>query len=46
VTPGRAAAVVFVGAHGRVALFHSVLNRTGAELVEPFVDELVSLVFT
>ena len=45
VTPGRAAAVVFVGAHGRVALFHSVLNRTGAELVEPFVDELVSLVF-
>ncbi|MEV4056077.1 TetR/AcrR family transcriptional regulator [Amycolatopsis sp. NPDC049688] len=45
VTPGRAAAVVFVGAHGRVALFHSALNRTGAELVEPFVDELVSLVF-
>ena len=45
VTPGRAAAMVFVGAHGRVALFHSVLNRTGAELVEPFVDELVSLVF-
>jgi AcrR family transcriptional regulator len=45
VTPGRAAAVVFVGAHGRVALFHSVLNRTGAELVEPFVDELISLVF-
>ena len=45
VTPGRAAAVVFVGAQGRVALFHSVLNRTGAELVEPFVDELISLVF-
>ncbi|RSD16619.1 TetR/AcrR family transcriptional regulator [Amycolatopsis eburnea] len=45
VTPGRAAAVVFVGAHGRVALFHSALHRTGAELVEPFVDELVSLVF-
>ena len=38
-------AVVFVGAHGRVALFHSVLNRTGPELVEPFVDELISLVF-
>lgn len=45
VSPGRAAAVVFVGAHGRVALFHSVLHRTGAELVEPFVDELLSLVF-
>jgi AcrR family transcriptional regulator len=45
VTPGRAAAMVFVGAHGRVALFHSVLNRTGADLVEPFVDDLVSLVF-
>lgn len=46
VSPERAAAVVFVGAHGRVALFHTVLDRRGPELIEPFMDELVSLVFT
>ncbi len=45
VSPERAAAVVFVGAHGRVALFHTVLERRGVELIEPFMDELVSLVF-
>ena len=45
VSPERAAAVVFVGAHGRVALFHTVLDRRGVELIEPFMDELVGLVF-
>jgi AcrR family transcriptional regulator len=41
----RAAVIVFVGAHGRVALLHNSPSEQGAREVEPFVDELVSLVF-
>ena len=41
----RAAVLVFVGAHGRVALLHSNPRERGADLVGPFVDELVELVF-
>jgi AcrR family transcriptional regulator len=40
----RAAVVVFVGAHGRVALLHSNPGERNAQHVRPFVDELVSLV--
>lgn len=41
----RAAVMVFVGAHGRVALWHADADAVGAELIVPFVDELISLVF-
>jgi AcrR family transcriptional regulator len=41
----RAAVMVFVGAHGRVALLHSNPSEHGAQALRPFVDELVSLVF-
>jgi AcrR family transcriptional regulator len=41
----RAAVMVFVGAHGRVALWHADPDEVGAELIAPFVDELISLVF-
>ena len=41
----RAGVIAFVGAHGRVALFHNSPSRGGADSVLPFVDELVSLVF-
>ncbi|HEX3784363.1 MAG TPA: TetR/AcrR family transcriptional regulator [Pseudonocardiaceae bacterium] len=44
--PARKAAImVFVGAHGRVALWHSSPDEAGAEEIVPFVDELISLVF-
>ena len=41
----RAGVIAFVGAHGRVALFHNSPRRATADTVLPFVDELVSLVF-
>ncbi|HWD00894.1 MAG TPA: TetR/AcrR family transcriptional regulator [Amycolatopsis sp.] len=42
----RAGVIAFVGAHGRVALFHTSPARGGgAGSVVPFVDELVALVF-
>ncbi|GAA5167274.1 MULTISPECIES: TetR/AcrR family transcriptional regulator [Amycolatopsis] len=41
----RAAVIVFVGAHGRVALLHSNPGGPGAPAVRSFVDELVALVF-
>ncbi|MEV4601784.1 TetR/AcrR family transcriptional regulator [Amycolatopsis sp. NPDC049253] len=41
----RAGVIAFVGAHGRVALFHNSPARGGADSVMPFVDELISLVF-
>jgi AcrR family transcriptional regulator len=40
----RAAVMVFVGAHGRVALYHSDPGAGGADSVLPFVDELISVV--
>ena len=40
----RAAVVVFVGAHGRVALYHSNPDEGGAGRIPQFVDELISLV--
>ncbi|QWF84671.1 TetR/AcrR family transcriptional regulator [Amycolatopsis sp. CA-230715] len=41
----RAAVMVFVGVHGRVALLHSSPSERGRKRLIPFVDELVSLVF-
>ncbi|HEY0539932.1 MAG TPA: TetR/AcrR family transcriptional regulator [Actinoallomurus sp.] len=41
----RAAVMVFVGTHGRVALYHSDPQGNGADRILPFVDELISLVF-
>ncbi|QYN25804.1 TetR/AcrR family transcriptional regulator [Amycolatopsis sp. DSM 110486] len=41
----RAGVIAFVGAHGRVALFHNSPERANAATMEPFVDEVVSLVF-
>ncbi|GHF49641.1 AcrR family transcriptional regulator [Amycolatopsis bartoniae] len=41
----RAAVIVFVGAHGRVALLHSNPSERSAQGVPDFVDELVGLVF-
>ncbi|MDI5968558.1 TetR/AcrR family transcriptional regulator [Streptomyces sp. SL13] len=44
--PGRRAAeIVFVGAHGHVALVHSLPSRTGAQNIKAFVDDLIALVF-
>ncbi|GAA3432856.1 TetR/AcrR family transcriptional regulator [Kutzneria kofuensis] len=40
----RAAVMVFVGAHGRVALWHATEDPTQEPLVLEFVDELISLV--
>ncbi|MBY8862140.1 TetR/AcrR family transcriptional regulator [Nocardia sp. CA2R105] len=42
--PDRAAVVVFVGTHGRVALWHASQGAQPAEIVTEFVDELISLV--
>ncbi|OLR89652.1 TetR family transcriptional regulator [Actinokineospora bangkokensis] len=39
----RAAVMLFVGAHGRVALLHSNPGETRPEAVGSFVDELVDL---
>jgi AcrR family transcriptional regulator len=44
VPPQRAAVMVFVGTHGRVALWHTAEDPTQAEAILDFVDELVSLV--
>lgn len=41
----RAAVLVFVGTHGRVALWHADPDRGDAELIQSFVDELISLMF-
>jgi AcrR family transcriptional regulator len=42
----RAAITVFVGAHGRVALYHAAPEQgEGAAGIQPFVDDLISLVF-
>ncbi|MEC3982256.1 TetR/AcrR family transcriptional regulator [Amycolatopsis sp. H20-H5] len=41
----RAAAMVFVGAHGRVALLHSNPSERHAQAVQPFIDDLVALIF-
>ena len=42
----RAAITVFVGAHGRVALYHAAPEQgEGAPGIQPFVDDLISLVF-
>jgi AcrR family transcriptional regulator len=41
----RAAVMVFVGTHGRVALYHANPVDDGAARILPFVDELISLVF-
>ncbi|TVT21956.1 TetR/AcrR family transcriptional regulator [Amycolatopsis acidiphila] len=41
----RAAVIVFVGAHGRVALLHSNPSEHGAQAVAAFVDELLTLLF-
>ena len=40
----RAAIMVFVGTHGRVALYHANPDQDGADRILPFVDELISLV--
>jgi AcrR family transcriptional regulator len=40
----RAAVLVFVGTHGRVALLHSNPSEHSAQLLRPFLEELVSLV--
>lgn len=44
VPANRAAVMVFVGTHGRVALWHASEDPTQKELVLGFVDELISLV--
>lgn len=41
----RAAVMVFVGTHGRVALYHSAPDDGHADRILPFVDELIALVF-
>lgn len=46
VPSGRAAVMVFVGTHGRVALYHSsVPEDGGGDRILQFVDELIALVF-
>ncbi len=40
----RAAIMVFVGTHGRVALYHANPDQDGADRIFPFVDELISLI--
>ncbi|MFC0545734.1 TetR/AcrR family transcriptional regulator [Kutzneria chonburiensis] len=44
VPPRRAAVVVFVATHGRVALWHASEDPAQENLVLEFVDELISLV--
>jgi AcrR family transcriptional regulator len=44
IPPQRAAVMVFVGTHGRVALWHASEDPTHASAILDFVDELVSLV--
>jgi len=44
VPPERAAVIVFVGVHGRVALWHTSDGDEQAEEIMAFVDELISLV--
>jgi AcrR family transcriptional regulator len=44
VPPKRAAVMVFVGTHGRVALWHASEDPSQEPLVLEFVDELISLV--
>jgi AcrR family transcriptional regulator len=41
----RAAVMVFVGTHGRVALYHSSPDTDAEDRVLQFVDELIALVF-
>jgi AcrR family transcriptional regulator len=41
----RAAVMVFVGTHGRVALYHSSPAADSGDRILQFVDELISLVF-
>lgn len=41
----RAAVMVFVGTHGRVALYHSGPSADSEDRILEFVDELISLVF-
>jgi AcrR family transcriptional regulator len=41
----RAAVMVFVGTHGRVALYHSGPSADSEDRILQFVDELISLVF-
>lgn len=41
----RAAVMVFVGTHGRVALYHSSPETDSEDRILQFVDELISLVF-
>jgi AcrR family transcriptional regulator len=41
----RAAVLVFVGVHGRVALTHSNPSEESTKAIRPFVDELLTLVF-
>lgn len=41
----RAAIMVFVGTHGRVALYHSSPDIDSEDRILQFVDELISLVF-
>jgi AcrR family transcriptional regulator len=41
----RAAVMVFVGTHGRVALYHSDPGGDGVDRLLAFVDELIALVF-
>jgi len=41
----RAGVIAFVGAHGRVALFHSNARQPSADAVVSFADELLALVF-
>ncbi|MFI5782471.1 TetR/AcrR family transcriptional regulator [Nocardia sp. NPDC051570] len=44
VSAEQAAVIVFVGAHGRVALWHSRGDAAQAEAIMEFVDQLISLV--
>lgn len=41
----KAAVTVFVGTLGRVALWHSDPDQTAFSALDPFVDDLISLVF-
>jgi AcrR family transcriptional regulator len=43
VTPGRAAVIVFVAAHGRVALYHCDSAGKNSDDIASFVDELISV---
>jgi hypothetical protein len=43
VSPHRAAVMVFVAAHGRVALYHADPAAKSSDDVASFVDELISV---